>query len=173
MTGTHDTVEMAVMGLDTSVIAPAILLATRRWPGWAALSWPAPVGLPVFLVIHAGITVWMSLTMPTVLEDLAFQAGLIVASFVFWLPVLGVVRGLTDAGTMIYLYLAMPTMDLAGVWVVLRGDSAGGLAMIVAMLPVGVAAVVSTWRWLAAEEAAGSSLFSPDPVGYARVGEGR
>jgi hypothetical protein len=52
----------------------------------------------------------------------------------------------------------MPAMDLAGVFVVLHGDAAGGLAMIVAMLPVGCAAVATTWHWLVTEQPAMSPL---------------
>jgi hypothetical protein len=58
---------------------------------------------------------------------------------------------------MIYLFASMPAMDLAGVFVVLHGDSAGGLAMIVAMLPVGVAALVTTWHWVLTEQPATST----------------
>ncbi|MGN6474642.1 MAG: hypothetical protein ACTHK4_13475 [Mycobacteriales bacterium] len=161
MPGSHlDMVEMALMGLDTSLVAPAVLYASRSWPGWTALTLPAVVALPVFLVVHAALTVWMTLSMPTLAGDIGFQAALIVVSFVFWLPVLAPERRLSDAGRSVYLFLAMPTMDLAGVFVVLHGDSPGGLAMIVAMLPVGLVAVFLTWRWISNEseicDAAGS-----------------
>jgi hypothetical protein len=79
---------------------------------------------------------------------------LIAISLVFWLPVIGRSRRLSDAGQTVYLFLAMPAMDLAGVFVVLHGDATGGLAMIVAMLPVGGAAVLLTWRWMLAEAVA-------------------
>lgn len=151
MTGPSDTVEMAVMGLDTSLVAPALILACRDWRGWRFLTLPAVVALPAFLVVHAGLTAWMAVSMPTRVPDLGFHAGLVLCSLVFWLPVLGSHRRLSEAGRSLYLFLAMPAMDLAGVFVVLHGDSAGGLAMIVAMLPVGLAAVAMTWRWLLAE----------------------
>jgi hypothetical protein len=149
-----DVTEMALMGLETSLVAPAILLLSRSWPGWQILTWPAAVAMPAFLVAHLAITVWMSMSASTVVTELVIQVALIAVSLVFWLPVVARDSRLTEAGRMVYLFLAMPAMDLAGVFVVLNGDSRGGLAMIVAMLPVGVVAVASTWRWIAAEEAA-------------------
>jgi hypothetical protein len=155
MPGTSsDAAEMAVMGLDTSVLAPAIILLSRSWRGWRVLAWPATLALPAFVIAHAAVTVWMTVTMPPWSADLAFQALLIAISFVFWLPVIGRSRRLSDGGQMVYLFLAMPAMDLAGVFVVLHGDATGGLAMIVAMLPVGGAAVLLTWRWMLAEAVA-------------------
>lgn len=149
--GPLDVLEMSVMGLDTSVVAPLILLATRSWRAWRTLTWPAAIALPAFLVVHALLTVWMALSMPTLPVDLAVQAALVTISLVFWAPVLARESRMSDAGRTLYLFLAMPSMDLAGVFVVLHGDSPGGLAMIVAMLPVGVVAVVRTWRWMVAE----------------------
>jgi hypothetical protein len=149
----QDLVEMTAMGLDTSVVAPLILLATRSWRGWRRATWPAPIALPVFLALHAAVTVWMALSSPAPAADLGFQAALVVASVVFWAPVLANDSRMSDAGRSVYLFLAMPAMDLAGVFVVLHGDSPGGLAMIVGMLPVGVVAVVRTWRWMVAENA--------------------
>jgi cytochrome c oxidase assembly factor CtaG len=89
--------------------------------------------------------------MPPPATDAAFHLGLLIVSLWFWLPVIGP-RPLTEAAQCVYLFLAMPTMDLAGVYVVLHGDAGGGLAMIVAMLPVGVVAVVRTWQWIVREE---------------------
>jgi hypothetical protein len=146
----NDTVEMAVMGLETSVVAPLLVIVSRSWRGWRWLSWPAPVAVATFLVAHVVLTAWMLATMPGWLADLGFQVGLVAISAVFWLPVVGP-RPISDAARMIYLFLAMPTMDLAGVYVVLRGDAAGGLAMIVAMLPVGLVAVAMAWRWIVDE----------------------
>jgi hypothetical protein len=70
----------------------------------------------------------------------------------FWAPILGIRRRLPDAGRMLYLYVALPLLDLAGVWLVAVGDSPGGLSMIVGMLPMGAAAVVITWNWISREE---------------------
>ncbi|HEY1486156.1 MAG TPA: hypothetical protein VGF84_08620 [Micromonosporaceae bacterium] len=158
MASPNDTVEMALMGMDTSIIAPLIVLAARSWPGWRRLVIPAALTLPLFLLAHAAITVWMVQAMPGPGSDLGFQAGLIVVSVWFWLPVFGPARRLSDAGRTAYLFLAMPTMDLAGVYVIVRGDAAGGLAMIVAMLPIGLLAVALTWHWILTEAAAETAV---------------
>lgn len=151
--GRSDIIEMTIMGADTSLLAPAVYLLTRRWLPWDKVTLPAVPAVSVFLLAHTGITIWMALHMPTWSVDWLYQLGLLIASLIFWLPVLGP-RRLGPGGRMIYLFAAMPAMDMSGVFVVLHGDAAGGLAMIVAMLPVGVAAVASTWYWVATEEAA-------------------
>jgi hypothetical protein len=157
---TSDIVEMALMGLDTSLVAPALYLLTRRWLPWERLAVPAVAALPVFLAVHSVITVWMALHMPTWSVDWLYQLALIVVSMLFWLPVIGRRYRLGPGGRMIYLFAAMPAMDLAAVFVVLHGDSAGGLAMIVAMLPVGLAAVATTWHWLVTEQ----PVAAPQPL---------
>jgi cytochrome c oxidase assembly factor CtaG len=148
---------MAEMGLETSVVAPSLLLATRDrlpWLPWRALALPAAAALPLFLAAHSAITIGMAFHEPPALEHLLLHGVLLVAALLFWHPVFGRTRRLSDPGRVAYLFLAMPTMDLAGVYVVLRGDQAGGIAMIVAMLPVGLIALAVSWRWLMAEERA-------------------
>jgi hypothetical protein len=152
-----DIQEMTLMGLDTSLIAPAIYLLTRRWVAWDRIALPAVLALPAFLTVHTVATIWMALHMPTWSVDWLYQLLLTSASMLFWLPVLGERHRLSPGGRMIYLFASMPAMDLAGVFVVLHGDSAGGLAMIVAMLPVGVAALVTTWHWVLTEQPATST----------------
>jgi cytochrome c oxidase assembly factor CtaG len=63
----------------------------------------------------------------------------------------------------------MPSLDLAGVVIVLRGDAAGGLAMIVGMLPVGVAAVALCWRWIIHEEQVEMSASNIEGTGCVAV----
>jgi hypothetical protein len=46
----------------------------------------------------------------------------------------------------------MPALDLPGVWLVARGDGPGGIAMILAMSPLGLTALALTWRWVREEE---------------------
>ena len=115
---------MVLMGLLVSVIAPLLLLALVR--------------------IAPRAERW---TVPAVV-----QLVLLLSAVLFWAPVLGSRHRLPDAGRTVYLYTAMPLLDLAGVWRVIVGDSAGGLSMIVGMLPMGFAAVVVTWRWINREE---------------------
>jgi cytochrome c oxidase assembly factor CtaG len=158
MTGWEPIAHMAEMGLITSAVAPGILLLARRgwgwrWAGLRLLPLPAPVLLAGFVVLHAAITLAMDGSEPSPPVHLVLHAVLLFGALAFWLPVLGP-DPLTPAGRMVYLFVGAPALDLAAVVVVARGDSAGGLAMIVAMLPIGLAALGSTWHWLVEEERA-------------------
>jgi cytochrome c oxidase assembly factor CtaG len=143
---------MAEMGLLTSVLAPAIVLATRRRWSWKTLTRSPALVLPLFVLLHAAITIGMDETDPRPALHLLLHAALLAGAVVFWLPVLGPRSRLGTAARCVYLFLAAPALDLAAVVVVARGDSVGGLAMIVAMLPIGFTAVVMIWRWMQAEE---------------------
>jgi hypothetical protein len=143
---------MLLMGLLVSVAAPAAIVATRRWYDWRALSAPAWLALPVFIAVH-GVTM---LTMEQIESRPALSfpvhTVLFFGAVLFWLPVLGRVRRLSDAGRCVYLFVGCPALDLAGVLMVARGDAVGGLAMIVGMLPIGLVAVWLTWRWIVEDE---------------------
>jgi hypothetical protein len=162
--GLHEIVHMAAMGLITSVLAPSAILLSRPWLRWRVLSWPAAVALPFFLVLHGTVMIWMEISEPAPLEHAGMDALLFVGAIAFWLPVLGSVRRLDPIGRCVYLYLAAPTLDLAGVVIVARGDSAGGLAMIVGMLPIGLAAVALTWRLLQEDEERARALDLEEPI---------
>lgn len=150
-----DMVGMAVMGALTSVVAPALVVGTGRvlpsWR-WDRLALPAAVVLPLFLVLHAGGTILLADVALSAPVELALHVVLLLGAVLFWLPVLGSRHRLSDPARTAYLFVAAPSLDLGAVWVIAEGDSAGGLAMIVAMLPVGLAAVVCTWRWIVREE---------------------
>jgi cytochrome c oxidase assembly factor CtaG len=156
--GSSDLAGMAGMGLITSTFAPLLVVATRRHWLWRGLDWHPAVALPAFVVVHAAITLGMDGTGHGHAGHAVPAAMLLVAAAVFWYPVLGTGRRLDAIGRSVYLFLAAPSLDLAAVVVVARGDSAGGLAMIVAMLPIGILAVIFLWRWLVAEEAAARLL---------------
>lgn len=49
-------------------------------------------------------------------------------------------------------FLAAPLLDLPAVGMVAAGHTVAGLAMMVGMLPVGVAAAAVTWSWVNREE---------------------
>lgn len=153
---TGDVLHMAAMGVESSVLAPLLVLAGRRGRAWRRIVVPAGIALPLFLVAHLAITSVMAVREFPYAVDALLHTALLVAAMAFWLPVLGGRSRLSEPAKMACLYLAMPVMDLAGVFVVIHGDGTGGLAMIVAMLPVGVVAVARTWRWIVAEEAAAS-----------------
>jgi cytochrome c oxidase assembly factor CtaG len=77
---------------------------------------------------------------------------LLAGAIVYWLPIIGARRRLSGPGRSVYLSLSQPPLDLPGAVIVTLGETAGGIAMIVAMPPVGLAAIAVTWRWVTAEE---------------------
>lgn len=140
-----DIVHMAVAGLLVSVLAPLLLVSLRAL-GVEPPAPPALVVAPAFVLLHAALTL-----MPAV-AALA-PAVLLAGAVLFWTPVLGRTP-LSPAGRIVYLFATMPALDLAGVWLVARGDGPGGIAMVVGMVPMGLVAVVLAVRWARAEEAA-------------------
>jgi hypothetical protein len=148
-------VPMAVSGAMTSVVAPALVLLGRHrdlpWD-WDRLSLRAGIALPLFLLAHTAIMLLTSGTDVPPALDVPLHAGLLLGAILFWLPVLGQRHRLSDPARTAYLFLAAPTLDLAAVWIIARGGSAAGLAMIVAMLPIGAAAIAITWRWIVRED---------------------
>ncbi|MTD57002.1 hypothetical protein GKO32_23945 [Amycolatopsis sp. RM579] len=77
---------------------------------------------------------------------------LLAGAIVFWLPVLVPRKGFPEPARGVYLFLAAPSLDLAAVYLVIAGHEAGGLAMIVGMMPLCLAAVGVAWRWIVREE---------------------
>lgn len=150
---TDRVVHMAAMGLLVTVAAPALVLVLGRVdPRLDRLTVPTPLALPGFVVLHGVVTVYTDRGAIPPLLDTAAHLALLAGAMLFWAPVLGVRHRLPDAGRMLYLYAAIPLLDVAGVWLVAVGDSPGGLAMMVGMMPMGVAAVVITWNWISHEE---------------------
>lgn len=141
---------MAAMGAMTSLAAPALIIATRNHFWWRALSVPPLAALVGFPVLHAAIVLDDHDAID--LQGFTLHGALFIGALIFWLPVLAGTRRLDPGARAGYLFLATPALDLPAVVIVARGHSAGGLAMIVAMLPIGIAAVAFTWQWLVAEE---------------------
>lgn len=157
-----DIVMMGGMGLLVSVLAPATVLGTRRWSRWPALTLPAAVAGPLFLLVHTVLMVLMVGPMLPMWLDGAAHAALFAAAVLFWAPVFGPgPRRLRDAGRSVYLFLFMPALDMVAIYLIIRGHAAGGLAMIVGMLPIGLIAVAVTWRWMAQEERLEQALTAP------------
>ncbi|WP_199433018.1 hypothetical protein [Qaidamihabitans albus] len=154
---TGEIVRMAAMGLLTSVVAPAIVLLGAGRVPWHRVPAPPLVVLPAFVVLHGAITVaHVGHHLPPS-GDGALYAVLLAGAVVFWLPVIGPGHHTPDPVRSVYLFLAGPSLDLAAVYAIIAGHSAGGIAMIVAMLPVGLAAIGVTWRWITREEHAWSA----------------
>lgn len=144
-------VHMAGMGLVVSAAAPlAVLLLVRALPRAERLVLPGSIALPGFVALHAAITVVGHAHGSA--AHAAAPVVLLLAGTFFWAPVLGRRRRLSDPLRVVYLYAAMPLLDMAGVWLVAAGDTSGGLAMIVGMLPMGCATVVLTCQWINREE---------------------
>jgi cytochrome c oxidase assembly factor CtaG len=53
----------------------------------------------------------------------------------------------------IYLILAMPAVDLSAAWLMAHGEPGAGAAMVAGMMPLGLAAAISAWRYARDEEA--------------------
>jgi hypothetical protein len=150
---TGEIVHMAAMGLLVSVLAPAVVLLAAGAVPWHRIPAPPVPALVLFVLLHGAVTATMvHVTMPW-LADTALHALLLAAAIVFWLPVLDPGRRVPDPVRSVYLFVAGPSLDLAAVYLIVRGQEAGGIAMIVAMLPIGLAAVAVTWRWIHREEA--------------------
>jgi hypothetical protein len=62
------------------------------------------------------------------------------------------IRDVSPPCWFLYLFAAMPPMDLIAAWYLSSGDGDLGVVMIAASLPVGVASLVTGWRWMLEEE---------------------
>lgn len=146
-------VHMAALGSLTSLVAPALVLATRSRPGMRSVHVPAGIALPLFVVVHGAVMLTMPALAGTPIASLALHVALLVGAVIFWLPVLGA-RRLGDGMRCVYLFVGAPALDLAGVIMVARGDEVGGLSMIVGMLPLGLASLWLSWTWIRNDERA-------------------
>jgi cytochrome c oxidase assembly factor CtaG len=148
--GATGVMRMAFMGVTVSVMAPAVVLAVGdRLPGFLSRL-PAPVTLAAFVVLHDTIMVTGPYVSPQV--HLLFWLAVFAGAMVFWLPVVGPHR-ISDAGRLVYLFVACPALDMSAVAMIgMTGDEAGGLAMILGMLPIGAVELVLFWRWAMREE---------------------
>jgi cytochrome c oxidase assembly factor CtaG len=129
-----------VAGLRRSPLGrPAAPLVA--WAAFVAAHWTA-----LLVAGHHGLTG---------LAHLGLHAMLLVAGVLFWLPVLGhgqVMPRLRGPAASLYLFLAMPAADLTAVWLMARGYTGAVGVMLVAMLPLGIAAVAVSWSWILREE---------------------
>jgi cytochrome c oxidase assembly factor CtaG len=144
---------MGVPGFVVAVLVPGIIRATRSHPVWHRVSLPAGVALPLFVVVHAAATLggaFHGAAAPAV--HWCWEAILIGGGFLFWLPVFGGRHRLSEPGRCLYLFLTIPLLDLPALLVIAHGHTAGGLSMIVGMLPIGAVAMAVTWRWATTEE---------------------
>ncbi|MEU0007300.1 hypothetical protein ABZ079_24225 [Streptomyces sp. NPDC006314] len=159
---------MAWSGLLVAALVPAAVRLLRRSPLWERISLPAAVALPLLVLLHAWAVLGDAVGLRPPGGALVTEPALLVAAVLFWLPVVaGTRHRLSDPGRCLYLFLAAPLLDLPAVGTVAAGHPAAGLAMIVAMLPVGVTAAAITWFWVNREEREAAA--GPDP--YPRGGD--
>jgi len=80
----------------------------------------------------------------------------LVTALLFWEAAIGSTlqpRRLHGLGPAIYLIVAMPAVDLSAAWLMTNGEPAAGAAMVAGMMPIGLAAAISAWRFAHEEEA--------------------
>ncbi|MGW0495997.1 hypothetical protein ACWD0Z_11345 [Streptomyces sp. NPDC003007] len=144
---------MAVSGLVLAAVVPGVVRLTRRAPLWQRVSLPPGLALPLLVLVHAWV-VLADLVLPLPIGvTVASEAALLLAAFVFWVPAIARTRHrLSDPGRCLYLFLAAPLLDIPALGVIASGHQAEGLAMIVGMLPLAIAAAVVTWSWIQREE---------------------
>ncbi|MEV8066551.1 hypothetical protein AB0P32_10455 [Streptomyces sp. NPDC085995] len=172
-TDTTSWTPVLVMGLSGFVLAavvPGVVRFTRRSPLWQRVSVPAGVALPLLVLLHGWAVLGEPLHTGAPGGAVVTEPLLLAGAVLFWLPVLAHTRHrLDDAGRCLYLFLAAPLLDLPAVVVVAAGRSAEGIAMIVGMLPVGIAAAVFTWSWVNREERLATVSLVSSPEGDSRV----
>jgi|GEM_PF-6736157 hypothetical protein len=147
-----DTAAMAASGFTLSVVEPLLVAATRHRRWWRRLGLPAHVALPVFLLVHAAAVLGPCLVPVGTVVRIAAEAAVLAAGVWFWLPVMGEPHRLSGPGRCLYVFVAAPLLDLPAVGVIAAGRTGPGLAMIAAMLPIGLCAMTTTWTWITAEE---------------------
>jgi cytochrome c oxidase assembly factor CtaG len=129
-------------------------LALLRRPPLVWLAVPA-VTWCAFVAAHWTALIVAARADPGGLAHVGVHVMLLVAALLFWLPVLGrgpVPRPVRGPAASLYLFLAVPATDLTVVWLMARGDTGAAGAMLVAMLPLGAAALLVSWRWIVREE---------------------
>lgn len=102
-----DTWSWAVTGAVTAVLAPGLLIASRRWIPWQRVALRPAVSAPGFVVLHALITAAL-VSRPSLWVWLGLHAVLLGGSLLYWAPVLGRPPRLGGAGRCGYLFLSSP-----------------------------------------------------------------
>jgi cytochrome c oxidase assembly factor CtaG len=92
--------------------------------------------------------------------DAASHFVYLATALLFWEVAIGSTlrpRRLHGLAPAIYLIVAMPAVDLSAAWLMTHGEPGAGAAMVAGMMPIGLAAAISAWRF-AREEDAHASL---------------
>lgn len=152
--------QMAGHAALSVVAAPLLVIGApaplRRAAGRALAFRGAPgLAFAAFVAVH-----WTVHLVPAFMDHgstlhPAGHLAVIVASVLFWLPVLvgpGGTRRLDGAAAALYLFLAMPAVDLVSVPLMGMGEPVAAATMLGGMLPLGAAALVATLGWVREEE---------------------
>ncbi|GEC05350.1 hypothetical protein SSP24_30050 [Streptomyces spinoverrucosus] len=153
--GTHlsSVAAMALSGLVPTAVVPGVMSLVGRAPLWERVSLPPGVALPLLVLLHAWVVLADLVHPLPAAVTLGSELVLLSAAVTFWVPVVAYTRHrLSDPGRCLYLFLAAPLLDLPALGVIAAGHSAEGVAMIVGMLPLGIAAAALTWSWILREE---------------------
>ena len=132
-----------------SGVLPLLRRRPLRWLAGPLVAWTA------FVAAH-----WIALVVAGSghvhgLAHLGLHLMLLVTGLLFWLQVLGpgpVPRPLRGPAASLYLFLAMPAVNLTVVWLVAQGDTGAVGVMLLSMLPLGIAAIAVSWSWILREE---------------------
>jgi hypothetical protein len=117
--------------------------------GGPVVVWRAPRLRPRWPVALAGYTAGVVVSHVGPLRETGVGAVLLLAAAVLLCAGL---RDVAPAGWFLYLFAAMPPMDLIAAWYLSSGSGDLGVLMIVFSLPVGVASLAAAWRWMLEEE---------------------
>ncbi len=82
-------------------------------------------------------------------------AGTYPGGVVLVLGAVALCQGLRDVDPAIrflYLFAAMPPMDLVAAWFLSSGRGDLGVVMVIGSLPIGAASLAAAWRWMLEEE---------------------
>jgi cytochrome c oxidase assembly factor CtaG len=152
-------VHMLLHCVLVTVLAPAVVLVSpwritvssraARFATAPATAWLLFVGTQ--LVFHLA-----GLYQSSGAVDGASHMIYLVTAVLFWEVAIGRTlqpRRLHGLGPAIYLILAMPAVDLSAAWLMAIGHPAAGTAMVAGMMPIGLAAAASAWRFAREEEA--------------------
>lgn len=146
--------EAATMGVAMAIVAPllALYFSGRIGVIVRALSRHPALVLAALVGDHAALMAAMTgAWSPAWLTGL-LRILLIVLAVAFWLPVVDRANGLSDAARVVYLFVAGPLLDLPALYLIAAGRTEAGLAMIVTMLPIPLAAVAAMYAWMRREE---------------------
>lgn len=144
---------MAWSAVLVAAVVPSAVRCLRHSPLWERISVPAAMALPLLVLTHAWAVLGDAAGIAPAGGARVTEPVLLATAVLFWLPAVARTRHrLDDPGRCVYLFLAAPLLDLPAVGMVAAGHTAAGLAMIVGMLPVGIAAAAVTWSWVNREE---------------------